>query len=85
MRLIPPNNEGGLKVTGLPSVVITRHKDTAKGKCYFAVVSIGDESVSRSFASRNTTRNWAVWAVENFQQALAQHKASQVPILEEAA
>ncbi len=69
-------------MTDLPSIVITRHKCPAKGKCFFAVVSIGEHTVSRSFASRNTTRNWAVWAAENFNQALAAQAAAEVPVTE---
>lgn len=59
----------------VPSVVVTRHRNHKRDKCFFVVVTVGDLTAERGFFSRNTAYKWAAWALDNIDAAAAQTRA----------
>lgn len=67
------------------SVVITRHRCPVKGKCFYATVCVGEQTVNRSFFAKGTAYKWAEWAVANIDAAVAAQAKDQAALLGVAA
>ena len=60
----------------VPSIVVTRHRNHKRDKCFFVVVWRGDLTAERGFFSRKTAYAWAEWAYDNIEVAAAQTAAA---------
>ena len=61
---------------GIPSVVLTRHRNHQRDKCFFVAVCVDDLSAERSFFAKKTAYAWAEWALENIEAAARQTAAA---------